>query len=97
MTEQHASHSALMDNSECFMFGNICSCLVVLGNIGKYKPPSIVDIIIFLLGHLVLKIFVIGCTLFRWTDTVIKLSVHTESATAGFFSFVSCVFLVVGT
>ena len=90
VTVQPAPHSAIMETSECFMFGNICAFIVVLCNIGKYNPPYIVDLIIRPLGHFILIIFIVSCTLFRWADTVIKFTVPPESATVEF----SLLFLV---
>ena len=78
------------------MFGHICACLAVFCNVGKYNTPSIVDLIACPLGHLVLIIFVVGCTLFRWEDTAIEFPVHLESATTEFYSFFSCDFFVLG-
>ena len=85
-----------METSECFMFGNLCACIAVLGNIGKYNHPSIVDLIIRPLVSFTFIIFVVSRTLFRWADTAIKFPVHPESITAEFYSFVSCVFFVDG-
>ena len=48
-----------------FMFGNICACITILGNIDKYNPPSIVDLIICKLGYFALIILVVGRTLFK--------------------------------
>ena len=64
------------------MFVNICACIYVLGNMGKYNPPSIVDLNIYLLGHFALIIFVVCCTLFSYTDTATEFTMHTESVTA---------------
>ena len=77
------------------MFGNICACLAVLVNMGKYNSLSIVDIIICPLVHFALIILIVGCTLFRWADTAMKFPVHPESLTAEIFSFF-CVFFVFG-
>ena len=66
-----------METSEYFIFGNIYACIYVLGNRGKYNPPSIIDLIICSLGNFVLIIFVVGCTLFRLEDTTTKFPVHT--------------------
>ena len=94
VTVNPASHSAPMETSECFIFGQICACLDVLFNIGKYNPDSIDDMMIFPLGIFLLIIFVVGCTLFRWSDTDMTFPVHHESATTRSSSFVSCVFLL---
>ena len=51
VTVQPASHIVPMEINECFMFGNICACLHVLGNIGKFNSHSILDIIIGPLEH----------------------------------------------
>ena len=64
------------------MFGNICACIAVLGNIGKYNHPSIVDLIIRPLVIFTLIIFVVSHTLFRWADNAIKFPVNPESMTA---------------
>ena len=88
-----APHSAPMETSECFIFGKICACLDVRGNIGKYNSPSIVDIVICPLGHFLLTIFVVGHTLFRWADTDMKFPMHHESATAEFYC--SILFLII--
>ena len=45
------AHSATMEISKFFIFGKMCACLSVLGNIGKYNPLSIVDMIICPLGY----------------------------------------------
>ena len=88
VTIHPASHSHPMETSECLVFGKICACLAVFGSIVKYNSPSIVDLVIYLLGHIASIISVIGCTLFRWADTAMKLPVHTESATAEFSYFI---------
>ena len=75
------------------MFGNICACLAVLVNMGKYNSLSIVDIIICPLVHFALIILIVGCTLFRWEDTAMKFPVHPESLTAELPLFL-CVFFV---
>ena len=69
MTIHSASNSDPMKTSECFIFGNICVCFSVLGNIDKYIPPYIVDFIICPLVHFALIVFDVGHTLFRWEDT----------------------------
>ena len=74
------------------MFGNICVCLAVLVNMGKYNSLSIVDIIICPLVQFALIILVVGCTLFRWADTAMKFPVHPESLTAEFTPFFVCFF-----
>ena len=70
-----------METSGCFIFGNICACIDVLGKIDKYKPLSIVDLIVCPLGHFTLITFVLCQTLFRWADNAIKLPMYPESAT----------------
>ena len=72
VTVKNASHSAPMDTSQLFMFGNICACFYVSGNISKYNPPSLVDITTCLFRHFELIIFVVGRTLFMRADTAIK-------------------------
>ena len=62
-----------METSECFIFGKICACLDVIGNIVKYNSPYIVDLIICPLGHFSLIIFAVGRTLFRWAYTAMDL------------------------
>ena len=89
VTIHPASHSAPMETSECLIFGKICACIAVLGSMGKYNSPSIVDLIICPLGNFALIIFVVGCTLFRWTDTTMKLTVHNESGTVEFYCSIS--------
>ena len=84
------SHSATMETSECFIFGRICAYIAVLGNIGKYNSPSIVNMIICPLGNFVLVIFVVGFTLFRWADTVTKFPGHPKSAIAEFSCSICC-------
>ena len=74
------------------MFENIFACLAVLSNMGKYNASSIVDMIIYPLGHFALIIFVIGQTFFRSADTTMKFPVHPESATVEFPSLISCMF-----
>ena len=96
VTVQPASHSDIMETSECFMFGNICACITVIGNIGKYNHPSILDLIVRPLGNFTLIIFVVSCTLLRWEDTVMKFPVHSESATAEFSCSIFFLFFVVG-
>ena len=96
VTVQMTQHSAPLETSECFMIGKIWARIYVFGNIGKSNIPYIVDLILYPLGHFSFIIFVVGCTLFRWADNSMKFPVHTESATAEFSSFVSCVFFVVG-
>ena len=91
---QPESHSDPMETSECFMFGKICESIAVFGNIGKYNPPSIVDLIICPLGHFALIIFVFGHTLFRWDNNAMKYPVNPESSTMEFSSFFLCVFVV---
>ena len=76
------------------MFGNICACLAVLVNMGKYNSLYILDIIIRPLVQFELIILVVGCTLFGWADTAMKFPVHPESLTAEFFSYFVCVFCV---
>ena len=71
-----ASHSSPMETSACLVFGKICACISVLGSIGKYDSPSMVDMIICPLGHFSLIIFVVGRTLFRWSDTAMNLPVY---------------------
>ena len=71
-----------MKTSEFFMFGKICACLDIFGNIGKSNSPSIVDLIIFPLGNVSMIIFVVGRTFFRWSDTAMNFFVRPESATA---------------
>ena len=61
---QPSSNSALMETSECFIFEKMCACLAVLGNIGEYNSPSIVDMIICPLGYFALIIFIKGHTFF---------------------------------
>ena len=46
-----APHSAQMETSEYFMFGKICYCIAVFGNIGESNLLYMVDLIIFLFGH----------------------------------------------
>ena len=79
------------------MFSKIWACLYLFVNVDKYNPPSIVDLIIYPLGHFALMIFVVGCTLYRWADTVLKPPMHPDLATAEFSYFVSCLFFVVGS
>ena len=50
VTVQPASCSDPMETSECFMFGNICAFIAVLGKIGKSNSASIMDFIIYPLG-----------------------------------------------
>ena len=74
----------------------MCACLAVLGRIGKSNSLSIVDMIICPLGYFALMIIVVGCTLFRWEDTAMKLPVHPESATAEFSCSIYFLIFVVG-
>ena len=74
----------------------MCAYRATLGSIGRYKLPTIVDLIIFPLGDFTLIVFVVGIYFFRWADNVIKFPVHTESATAELSSFDSGLFFVVG-
>ena len=90
------SHSAKMETGECLIFWKTCACLAVLGSIGKYNSPSIVDLIIFTLGNVALIILIVGCTLFRWADTAMKLPVHPESSTTAFSCSVYFIIFVVG-
>ena len=64
-TVQPASHSAPMKTIEGYMFEEISACLVVLGNIGKYNPYSILDMIIYPLGNCELILSIVGHTLFK--------------------------------
>ena len=82
VTVQLALYSALIETSECFMFGNICACITVIGNIGKYNHPYILDLIIRPLGNFTLIIFVVSRTLLRWVEISMKFPVHPESTTA---------------
>ena len=54
MTFQPVPHSSTMETSECFMFVKLCTFIYVFGNIGKYNPPSIVDLVISSLGNFAL-------------------------------------------
>ena len=83
-----------METSECFIFGKMCACLAVLGNIGKSNSPSILDLIICPLGYFALIIFIVGCTFYRWEDTAMKVPVHAESATAQFSNSISFTFFL---
>ena len=96
MTIHIASHSSPMETSECLIFDKICAYPAVLGSIGKSNSPSIVDIIICLLGNFALIIFVVGRTLFSWANTAMKLPMHPELATVGFSCSVSFIILFVG-
>ena len=88
------SHSDTMDTSECFIFGKICYCRLVLGNMGKYNPPSIMNMIICPLGIFTLIIFIVGCKFVRWADTSIKFPVNPESATAKIFCSIYFLFFL---
>ena len=91
LTVYPASHNAPMETSQCFMLGEICPCLPIVGNIGKYNSLSIAYLIIWPLGNFSWIIFVVGRTLFRWAYTVMRIHVHPESETAKFSSFVYCI------
>ena len=78
MTVHPASRNDPMETIKYYMFGKICACIAIFANIGKYNSPSIVDLIICPLGQFELIIFVVVLTLFRWEDTDIKFTVHTE-------------------
>ena len=93
MTANPASYNYAMETSEFIMFGKICTCLAVFGNIGKHNSNYIVDTIIYPLEKTSLIIFVVGCTLFRWEDNSMEFPVYIESATEQFPSFISCLFL----
>ena len=77
------------------MFGHICACLDVLGNIGKSNSLSVLDLIICTLGNSLLIIFVGGCIFLTWEGTTMNFPVHPELSAEGFSYFVSCVFFVV--
>ena len=65
MTVQTSSHSDPMESSEYFMFGEICSCLGVFGDIDKPDLTFILDLIICPLGNFSFIIFFVRHTLFR--------------------------------
>ena len=96
VTIHPALHSDPMDTGDFFIFGEIYGCLSLLGNLVKYNPPSIVDLIICQLGNCALIIFIVGLGFFRWSDTALKYLVHPESATAEFFCSVSFLSFIVG-
>ena len=91
-----ATHSALMETSEYFIFDEICACIDLLGNISKYNSLSIVDLIICPSRHFVFIISLVGRTIFRWANTAMKFPVHPESATAAFSCSVSFQIFVLG-
>ena len=82
ITVHPVSHNSPMVTSEYFMFGKICTCIGIFVNIDKSNSPSILDLIVYPLGHFSLIIFVVGSKFFRWTYTAIKFPMRPESATA---------------
>ena len=56
--------------------------LVIFGNIGKLNSHSILDMITCPLGHFAVILFVVGRTLFMWSDTSMKFPLYPKSATA---------------
>ena len=90
------SHSVPIEISYCFIFGKICACLYVLGNISKSNSHSILGLIICPLVNFALMIFVVGRTLSSWEDTTMKFPMHPESATAEFSCSIYFLIFVVG-
>ena len=66
--------------------------LAVYSSIVRSNSLSIVDLIICPLGYFSLVVFVVGCTLFRWSATAKNFTLHPELEMAEFSSFVSWFF-----